>query len=300
MIKHLLSIAAISLLTAAASAQCVPDAQYANAGPGIWPDSTENLPCAYADDANGYDTKIDLKTATDTSVTIEFGGNPITVDAYIEAFRINSVEGLPSGFTYIPDQTVWTNGGSAPNFTSIQGCVQIVAAQSTLQGIISNSPAGQDFPIVVVVDAKINSTNNTLVNTIVEDKWLSELSSIPGITAINYDSYVLKVRPTDDGSGCQTLSIGSPKLSNSFAVQGNFPNPFNNSTEIRFTSPGKKEIRLEIRDMVGKSVLTKTILSQTGANSITVKSDKLIPGIYFYTITDGKSTFSIKMVVSGN
>jgi hypothetical protein len=299
MIKHLLSAAALVLISAASMAQCTPNPAFANEGAGIWPDTTDNLPCAYADNANGYQEVIDVKTATDTTISIDFNGIPVTVVAYIEAFRINSVEGLPAGFSYIPDQTVWTNGGSAPNFTPIQGCVQIVAAQNTLQGIISSSPAGQDFPITVVVDVKIKETNNPLVNTIAGNSWLSDLTSIPGITAINYQGYTLKVRPTDDGT-CQPLSIESEKLSNQFAVQGNFPNPFTGSTEIRFTSPSTKEIRVEVRDMVGKTIIGKTILAKAGSNAVNIKSDKLIPGIYFYTISDGKTSFSRKMVVSGN
>jgi hypothetical protein len=303
MIKYILSALAIVLATASASAQCTPNPAYAGEGAGIWPDTTDNLPCAYADNANGYQEVIDVKTATDTAVTIELvPGVPLTIEAYIQAFRINSVEGLPAGFTYIPNQTVWTNGGSAPNFTSIQGCIQILASQSALQDIISSNPAGQDFPITVVVDARITDTNNDFADGIVgqTDGWLSSLGTVlDGITAINYQGYTLKVRPTDDGT-CQPLSIESAKLSNQFAVQGNYPNPFTGSTEIRFTLPSSKEINVEVRDMVGKAVLSKSVLANAGNNSVTIKSDKLIPGIYFYTITDGKTSFSRKMVVSGN
>ena len=140
MIKHLLPLILFVGFVASASAQCTPAAIYADSTFGIWPDTTENLPCGYADDSEGYDVVINIKTSVDTNVTVQLGGFPLTVTGYIEAFRINAVEGLPAGFVYIPDQTVWQNIGSAPPFQPVQGCVSILASQSALHDIIAANP----------------------------------------------------------------------------------------------------------------------------------------------------------------
>ncbi len=301
MIKHLLSLLLIAGFSAVVSAQCTPDPIFADSTFGIWPDTTENLPCGYADDADGYNVVINIKTSVDTNVTVELGGFPLTVTGYIEAFRINSVEGLPPGFVYIPDQTIWQNTGSAPPFQPVQGCVSILASQSALQDIITANPNGQDFPLTVVVDVKVHSTDNALANNLLSNVWLSDpsLTSIPGIGPIPVTGFKVRIRPTNTGTGCAPLSTSKVNGS-AFNVIGNFPNPFNASTEIRFNSPSRKQMKLEVRNMVGKLVLERNINADSGLNSVAIKSDKLIPGIYFYSINDGKQTITRRMVVSAN
>ncbi|MEX1187850.1 MAG: T9SS type A sorting domain-containing protein [Bacteroidia bacterium] len=301
MIKYLLSIAILVGFSIESSAQCSPDPQFADSTFGVWPDTTQNLDCGYADDSEGYNQVINIKTSADTNVTVQIEGFPLTVEGYIEAFRINSVEGLPAGFVYIPDQTIWQNVGSAPPFTSVQGCVSILASQSALQDIIAANPLGQDFPLTVIVDVKIHSTNNPLANNLLSNVWLSDpsLAAIPGIGPIPVAGYKVRVRPSNTGSECAPLS--TQKINSaSFNVVGNFPNPFSSSTEIRFNVPSRKPVKLEVRNMVGKLVLEKNINAESGLNTSIIKSDKLIPGIYFYSINDGKQAITRRMVVSGN
>lgn len=301
MIKNLLFIGAFAFsISTQVAAQCTPSEQYADSTFGVWPDTTTNLPCGFADNSNGYNAVIDLKTLTDTSVTVTLvaGGQPTTIVAYIEAFRVNAVSGLPTGFTYIPNASVWTNTGTAPNYQPVQGCVSILASQASMQTIIASSPQGQDFPLVVTVDAKIKNTDNVLANLILANKWLSEINTA-GIQAIPVTGYKVKVRPTDSGSGCQPLSTN--ELSTPvFEALGNYPNPFSQSTEIRFNASSRKELSLEVRNMVGKVVLERNVQANRGANAVTLKADQLIPGIYFYTISDGKQAITRKMVVSAN
>lgn len=292
--RYILAVCAVFSMYGIASAQCTPDPLYTDSTFGVWPDTLTNLPCGFSDNSSGYNAVINIKTLTDTSVTVPLVGS---LDAYIEAFRVNSVTGLPAGFSYIPNQSVWTNEGTAPSYIAIQGCLSILAGQSALQSIISANPAGADFPLIVVVDAKINSTNNPLANTIIGNKWLSEINS-NGINAISVTGYVIKVRPSSS-AGC--LPLATIEVNNSsFDIQGNYPNPFSGLTEIRYTSSSRKEVSFEIRNMVGKQILNRSIKAERGSNSITVNADQLVPGIYFYTITDGKKSMTRKMIVSQN
>jgi len=301
MIKKLLLFVAFAFsISMQADAQCTPAALYADSTFGVWPDTITNLPCGFADNSYGYSAVIDIKTLTDTSVTVTLvaGGPPTTIVAYIEAFRVNAVSGLPAGFSYIPNASVWTNTGTAPNYQPVQGCLSIVASQSSMQTIIASNPQGQDFPLVVTVDAKIKNTDNALANLILANKWLSEINTA-GIQAIPVTGYKIKVRPNDSGSGCAPLSTNELNTS-SFEALGNYPNPFNQSTEIRFNAPSRKEYSMEVRNMVGKLMLERRITSNRGVNAINIKADQFIPGIYFYTISDGKQAITRKMVVSAN
>ena len=296
MIKRYL-IAAVIVATSFgfSNAQCVPDQIYADSSFNIWPDTITNLPCAFADNAAGYDEVINLKTLADTTINVTGFGD---ITAYISAFRVNSVTGLPAGFSYASNQTPWNNGGTSPNFTSVQGCMSVLANQAALQTIIASNPNGADFPLIVTVDAKISSTNNTFANFVLANKWLSEVTTIPGVQPIPVPGYVIKVRPSA-AAGCLPLATIDLQ-STSFDVQGNFPNPFTGTTEIRFTNANRSDVEFEVRNMVGKQILNRTIKAERGQNNISFNADKFIPGIYFYTINDGKKSITRKMIVSSN
>lgn len=298
MIKKLLSIAFFALTAQAVSAQCTPSTAYADSSFGVWPDTTENLPCAFADVATGYNAVIDIKTLTDTAVSVEVSGFPLDVIAYIEAFRINSVDGLPSGFTYIPNQSVWTNGGASPNFTPVQGCVSIIANQASIQSILAANPGGIDIPFTVVVDAKVAETNNPLANLLINNAWLSDLTAtVPSITAISVPGYKIRVR-NSAADGCLPLAVA--EIIEPVSAKGNFPNPFNKSTIIQFNSDASKTVSLTVSNMIGKVVYTSTLQANKGENTFNFSADQLTPGIYFYTIGDGKNAVTRRMVVAAN
>lgn len=298
MIKQLLlTVIAAASFAGSAIAQCTPNEQYADSTFGVWPDTTTNLPCAFADNASGYIAVIDIKTLTDTSITVSLPTGAINLVAYIEAFRINAVEGLPTGFNYIPNQSVWTNGGTSPNFTPVQGCVSIISAQSTLTDIIAANPSGADFPITVIVDAKIKTTNNALANFVISDDWLSDLSTLPGITPIPVTGYVLRVRP-NSSSECGPTAIA--EIASSVSIDGNYPNPFSKTTTIRFNSSNTKNMELKVFNMVGKEMMKSNFKAVKGENTHTLINEKLTPGVYFYTLSDGKNTATRRMIVSAN
>jgi hypothetical protein len=293
--RYFLAAAIVATSFGFSNAQCVPDPIYADSSFNIWPDTITNLPCAFADNVGGYEAVINLKTLADTTINVTGFGD---ITAYISAFRVNGVTGLPAGFSYASNQTPWNNGGTSPNFTSVQGCMSVLADQAALQAIIATNPNGVDFPLVVTVDAKISSTNNGLANFVLANRWLSDVTTIPGVQPIPVSGYVIKVRP-NAAAGCLPLATIDLQ-STSFDVQGNFPNPFSGTTEIRFTNTNRSDVEFEVRNMVGKQILNRTIKAERGQNNISFNAEKFIPGIYFYTINDGKKSITRKMIVSAN
>ncbi len=295
MFKQLLSAVLFSSLSIAAYAQCTPNPAYADSPFGVWPDTTTNLPFACPNATGGYNAVIDIKTLTDTAVAISLAGQNLNVNAYIQSFRINEVQGLPTGFSYIPNQAIWTNGGASPNFTPVQGCVNILANQASIQALADANPSGIDIPLTVVVDAKIANTDNVLANTIVNNVWLSELTALPGITAIPVSGYKIRVRPATD-TECASASVA--ELIAPMSIKGNVPNPFSKTTTIRFTSDASKKVRLKVINMVGKVVHTQDIQAFKGENTVNFNGESLSAGVYFYTLTDGKSEVTRRMVIS--
>src|SRR5437868_3192326 len=92
--KTILLVTAVSLMTSGAFSQCVPDTSITHNVPGTYPDTVQNLPHAIV--GTPYQAVMQLKVKTDTMITV--GGFP--VHACIDSIVIDSVSGLPAGYTF--------------------------------------------------------------------------------------------------------------------------------------------------------------------------------------------------------
>ena len=81
-------------------------------------------------------------------------------------------------------------------------------------------------------------------------------------------------------------SVSSEELPESFALQGNYPNPFNPSTRIVFDLPSSAEVSVEVLDLLGRSVLSLGSQSiEAGANrTVELDGSLLASGTYLYRI----------------
>ena len=87
-----------------------------------------------------------------------------------------------------------------------------------------------------------------------------------------------------------------------FALQQNFPNPFNSSTSIRYQLPRTSDVRLLIYDMMGRQIKT-LYQGQQNAGYYTVKwngrsdDNRLLPsGVYFYRLVSSDFQATEKMI----
>lgn len=300
--KKLLVLVSITLLTRSIGFSqplppCTPDPAYANSSFGVWPDTTENLPCAFAEAPN-YEAIINIKTLTDTAFTVTLVGSPTTFQAKVSAFRIFQLSGLPTGFQWIPNQMEWINEGTSPDLIPVQGCVTIVAPQSSVQSALT-VPTGIDYPLNILVDVKIETLTPQIPFVNTDGKWLSELG-ISALGPIAANGYRLRVRPGASGNCESILSSGNALTQTSFNVEGNFPNPFNKQTEIKIQSPKNAEANLKVYNMLGKMVSNKKIKLERGENLITYQAEHLVSGIYIYTIEIDGKVITKKMNVATN
>jgi len=99
----------------------------------------------------------------------------------------------------------------------------------------------------------------------------------------------------DDGVG-QALPI-------SFSLDQNFPNPFNPSTEIRFSLPQASRVRIDIYDIMGRNI--RTLLDEprpAGTHQVTFDGrardgSTLATGVYFYRLETDRYSQSRKMLL---
>ena len=87
-------------------------------------------------------------------------------------------------------------------------------------------------------------------------------------------------------------------LPDQYKLYGNFPNPFNPSTEISYEVPKECHVRLRIYSLSGQ--LIDTLMDETvGAGSHTVKwsPDGLATGLYLYSLEAGNKRLMNKMLL---
>lgn len=84
----------------------------------------------------------------------------------------------------------------------------------------------------------------------------------------------------------QNVSVGNSEIPTEFALEGNYPNPFNPSTTIRFDLPETADVSVVVVDALGRTVhviSNRTI--QAGADrTLDVDAGSLASGTYLYRI----------------
>lgn len=85
-----------------------------------------------------------------------------------------------------------------------------------------------------------------------------------------------------------TTTPGSPvsELPDEVALGQNYPNPFNPTTVIRYQLPVSSDVRLEVYDMLGRSVAT-LVDGQVaaGTHQVSFDANNLSSGVYLYRLT---------------
>ena len=92
-------------------------------------------------------------------------------------------------------------------------------------------------------------------------------------------------------------------LPNGVALQQNYPNPFNPSTEIAFSLPSKSAVRLQVIDILGRTVVElydgempagDHVVSWDGRSN---SGDRAASGVYFYRLSTEGGSLAKKMLL---
>lgn len=86
-------------------------------------------------------------------------------------------------------------------------------------------------------------------------------------------------------------------LPDGFVLMGNYPNPFNPTTSIRFSLPFSGQVKLDVFNTLGQRVATDSFTRTAGSGSYDFNSAKLTSGVYFYTLTFDNKTVSSKFMI---
>lgn len=144
------------------------------------------------------------------------------------------------------------------------------------------------------VPVKLNSTPVTTTSYSITLPGSGQPSATDNVYVKAVDASLHLTDPTNSVSvtfpGSELEATGNP--GSSFFISGNYPNPFNPSTQFVVTLSEPGPITLRVYSVLGQLVRTQTINGEPGLNQIHFLADGLSSGNYLYQITThmGQST----------
>lgn len=112
-------------------------------------------------------------------------------------------------------------------------------------------------------------------------------------TGSNIQFAVVKV-----GAFVTDVKLMDNGIPSSFALEQNFPNPFNPSTEIRFSIPTASNVSLNVFNMIGQHVASLVNeFKQAGNYSLKFNAGNLTSGMYFYRLQSASFSETKKLIL---
>ncbi|MEK7465188.1 MAG: T9SS type A sorting domain-containing protein [Patescibacteria group bacterium] len=110
--------------------------------------------------------------------------------------------------------------------------------------------------------------------------------------------FAIVIVPTDEAPP-PPPGYNGKDIPKSFMLYGNYPNPWNPTTVIKFDLPENASVTLKVWNVLGQEVLKVMdhVPYEAGRYEITLHSDELPSGIYFYTLQAGNHLATKKMIL---
>ncbi|MBK7629320.1 MAG: T9SS type A sorting domain-containing protein [Ignavibacteriales bacterium] len=190
----------------------------------------------------------------------------------------------------------WIYGENYPRYSVVWGKQNISGNLYNLslkinQNVNSN-PTFFTMPVQVKVNFENSDTLITVFNNAQNQDFNISVNGMP--TSISFDpgNWILK--------NLNSIVTGvEPEINpNTYSLEQNYPNPFNPNTTIKFNLANEGFTSLKIYNVLGKEVAAIVNGELTaGTHSVSFDASNLPSGIYMYTLTSGRFTETMKMLM---
>ena len=120
--------------------------------------------------------------------------------------------------------------------------------------------------------------------------WPGGITDRVGQTAVNQFITI------KEGEGVTNVRNNNPPAVTGYRLTGNYPNPFNPATMIRYSLPAESFVSIKVYNITGKEITTLVDELQTaGEYQITFDGKNLASGVYLLRMTAGEFSSTIKM-----
>jgi len=143
----------------------------------------------------------------------------------------------------------------------------------------------------------------------VNDPFLSRLNSITNLTVVNnklfFSAYTYQYgfelfvgNVSSSSLNTQVVSRPIPQVSTAETEQSFkiYPNPARNSITVTFPSGNADNFQLQVLNIAGVSMITKSDFTKTGNNQVQINLSSIPGGTYLLILKNDKSTFQTKIV----
>jgi hypothetical protein len=202
---------------------------------------------------------------------------------------------IAGSYAYVPD------GDSMKvfNITNLQAPTQI--AKIFTGGYGYTAAVAGNYCYVASEGTGVRTINVSNPSSPAEVGYYDGVPQSRGVAANGPYVYVaekadgLTIYSNDLATSVEELDLGIPR---EFSLDQNFPNPFNPSTQIRFSVPSKGMVTLKVFDMLGRQVaVVVNQVMEAGVYTAKFDAKNLASGTYVYTLTAGPTQLSNKMIV---
>jgi hypothetical protein len=114
--------------------------------------------------------------------------------------------------------------------------------------------------------------------------------------SVNMPMLILTIRA--EGVRADAVEMPDGSLPGEFALEQNFPNPFNPATDIRFALPVASHARLTVFNVIGQEIAVLADgMRSAGVHTVTFDASQLPAGVYFYRLEAGSFSDIRKMLL---
>ena len=220
-------------------------------------------------------------------------------DDWVEIFNSSS-ESMDLSNCFLSDDTTDLTKWKLPDSTSIippEGHLLIWCDNNTEQG-----PLHANFKLSSSGETLILSTNNgfTIIDQITFGLQNSDVSY--GRESDGIDVWAFGSPSPNAANGSLSTSQDKTILKN-FKLLSNYPNPFNPTTNINYFTLTDGQVKLVIRDIIGREVITLVNRFQKSGyksvvwNGTNQLNQPVSAGMYFYTIQVKNRNHTKKMLL---
>lgn len=273
-----------------------------------------------------------LSKITDTDTIVTFGRSGVSVINDIEfAFEIGDILVGDSiiNFIQVPDTIVYTSSSELNQHTRTENFtltpetqfyftnIYYVVQKANPDSALTNTDA-VNFKAELVnafTDQIVGTFDNVTYNknNLLKHNNIDYSVDCSGITPGEYylrlvstvtgeAEYVMANIVNDNTTlakkNFNTVSFKGTELPETYALEQNFPNPFNPTTTIRYQIPKDGLVTLKIYDILGAEVATLVNEEKVaGRYEVNFNAGKLASGVYIYTIKSNDFTASKKLML---
>jgi len=138
--------------------------------------------------------------------------------------------------------------------------------------------------------------------------WIGSTQSYPGSYNKQwlYESYTAEWTQGSNYNKMIRLNIDNHEniidgISNSLntnSLSQNYPNPFSTQTSITYNLARDENVTIEIMDLTGRTIaVLQEGFRSAGTHTTILSKDRLDAGLYFYTLTVGRTSLTKKMTI---